>query len=109
MTISNAWASLTADSDGYLLSLRGEFDGLAQRLLDATYDELTASTPADLTVDLTGVTFLASNALGFLAIVREHLRTTAHTVTLHGPDRATLRALQIMGFDRRFTITSADT
>jgi anti-anti-sigma factor len=97
-------AVFSAEQGRLHLRLGGEMDLGAQPLLDKTYSQLVAADPGDLTVDLTHVTFLASNGLGFLAQAREHLHATGHTVTLHGPDRAALRALHIMGFDQYFTI-----
>lgn len=105
MTDAKAQALFDADGDRLHLRLRGEIDLAAQPLLDETYDELTSAEPLDLTVDLTEVTFLASNGLGFLARVRDHLESAGRTVTLHGPDHSALRALKLVGFDKFFTIT----
>ncbi len=80
---------------------------MAQPLLDEAYEKVAGAEPGDVLVDLTQVTFLASNGLGFLARIQTHAAVTGHTVTLQGPDRSVERVLQLMGFEKLFTITGA--
>lgn len=103
----HAQAVFSAEPGRLHLRLKGEIDLNSQPLLDKTYRQLVAAEPASLTVDLAEVTFLASNGLAFLGMVREQLHASGHEVTLDGPNHAVLRSLQIMGFDRYFTITDA--
>lgn len=101
---------LVGEEGGRLrIDLRGEVDMVAQPLLDEAYDKIAGVEPDDVLVDLTQVTFLASNGLGFLARVQAHAAAAGYTVTLQGPDRSVQRVLQLMGFDRLFTITEAPT
>jgi anti-sigma B factor antagonist len=94
------------DTDGrWQITLRGEIDLIAQPLLDDTARKITGADPAGILVDLTGVSFLASNGLGFLAQLSNHATPTGHTVTLHGPDRAIRRTIELLGFDTAFCIT----
>ena len=90
---------------GWRIHLRGEIDVTTDPELATTLAAVTAADSADILVDLTEVTFLASTGLGFLAQLRNHADTGGHAVTLHGPDRAARRALTLMGFDHVFTIT----
>ncbi len=108
MTNVHAQAVFSAEPDRLHIRLHGEIDLSAQPLLDKTYNQLVAAEPANLTIDLTEVTFLASNGLALLGMAREHLRASGHDVILRGPDSAVQRALRIMGFDRYFTITAAE-
>jgi anti-sigma B factor antagonist len=99
---------LISEEGGRLrLDLRGEIDLMAQPLLDDAYEEVAGAEPGDVLVDLSQVTFLASNGLGFLARIQTHAAATGHMVTLRRPDRSVERVLHLMGFDKVFTITEA--
>jgi anti-sigma B factor antagonist len=96
---------LSADTAGFRIELSGEIDMASRPQLDDAAAEITAHPPVDIVVDLTAVSFLGSDGLGFLAQLRNHVVASGHGVTLEGPNRAALRALQITGFDKVFTIT----
>jgi anti-sigma B factor antagonist len=62
-TIAREWA---ADGTAALLRLTGELDINAREDLQKVFEELLGSGAADIVVDLGGVTFLDSEALGAL-------------------------------------------
>lgn len=107
MTNLDADVQCVPDSDGsWRVEMHGDIDLNAQRLLDDALLQLTAVAPAAVVVDLSAVTFLASNGLGFLAAVGEHAERAGETVTLRSPNRVVHRALTVMGFDRTFPIVT---
>jgi anti-anti-sigma factor len=95
----------TDDGEDLRLVLHRDIDLAVHALLHDTMDKVTALPPSNLTVDLTNVTFLSSEGLGFLAGLNTYLNATGHTTTLHAPAPIVLRALQICGFDHAFRIT----
>jgi len=103
----DAHVQCIADADGaWRVEMRGEIDLNAQRQLDDALAQITAAAPAAVVVDLSGVTFLASNGLGFLAAIGEHAKLAGHTVTMSRPNHVAHRALTVVGFDRLYPIVT---
>ena len=97
-------AVVVADGDRLRVDLAGDLDLAVRPLLDDILGKITAAPPARVLVDLTEVTFLSSDALNFLARVRQHATSGGFDVTLAGARRSALRALEISGFTRAFLI-----
>jgi anti-anti-sigma factor len=97
-------AIVVSDGEGLRVELTGELDLAARAQLDDLLAKITSAPPCAVVIDLSAVTFLSSDALGFLAQIRNHADSGGHEVTLAGPDRVALRALQVSGFDRVFRI-----
>jgi anti-anti-sigma factor len=85
------------------IELDGEIDYGARDDLDVTLALVTAAEPADITVDLAGVSYLASEGLAFLVGLNNHV-APGHRVTLVSPRPIVARVLQISGFDSVFSV-----
>jgi anti-sigma B factor antagonist len=99
-------------ADGVLtLVLRGEIDISAASDVSVAGEQILAEAPAQLVVDLSGVTFLDSAGVG--AIVALHNATTGAN-TAHGPLQLLLRegppnvmrVLEIVGLSDAFERTA---
>jgi anti-sigma B factor antagonist len=97
-------AVVVSDGTGLRVELSGDLDLAVRGQLDDVVEKVAAAPAGPVVVDLTAVTFMGSDALGFLARLRRHVTTAGFEVTLVGPNRVALRALQVSGFDRVFTI-----
>ncbi|MDT4915455.1 MAG: hypothetical protein QOH89_155 [Pseudonocardiales bacterium] len=100
-------AVVVADGDRLRVDLVGDLDLAVRPLLEDILGKITAAPPVAIVVDLTAVTFLSSDALNFLARVRQHAATGGFEVTLAGARRAALRALEVSGFTQAFPIVEA--
>jgi anti-anti-sigma factor len=98
-------AAVVADGAGLRVDLAGDLDLAARELLDDALEKITAAPPSDVRVDLAAVTFLSSDALGFLARIRAHAQRGGFVVTLANPRRVALRAIQVSGFDQIFPVS----
>jgi anti-anti-sigma factor len=96
----------STDSVGFRIEMTGEIDMAARPQLEDAAAKIIASAPTNIVISLRGVTFLGSDGLGFFAKLRKHVEGSGYGVTLEGPNRTALRALQITGFDKVFTITT---
>jgi anti-anti-sigma factor len=94
-------------ADGLRIVLVGEIDLTNHARLKEAQAKVEASAPAGLTVDLSRATFIDSTTLGFFAKFSEYAKAAGHELTLYAPQRAVLRALTIVGFDRVMNIVPA--
>jgi anti-anti-sigma factor len=97
-------AVVVSDGPGLRVELSGDLDLAVRGQLDDVLEKVAAAPAGPVAVDLTAVTFLGSDALGFLARLRRHLAPAGFEVTLIGPNGVARRALQVSGFDRVFPI-----
>ena len=86
-----------------VVSLAGELDLYNASAVRETLLECCAEEPERLVVDLSGVTFLDSTALGVLIEARTKL-ANRRGFLLASPGLETRRALEISGLDRHFTV-----
>jgi len=91
-------------SDGYVVvSLAGELDLYNASTVRETLLECCAEHPDRLIVDLSGVKFIDSTALGVLIEARTRLENK-RSFLLAAPGLETRRALEISGLDRHFAV-----
>lgn len=95
--------------DGLRIYLVGEIDLTNHARLKEAQAVVEATSPKGLTVDLTNASFIDSTTLGFFAKFSEYARAAGEQLTLLAPQRAVLRALTIVGFDRVMHIVPAET
>lgn len=96
----------TSTADGVRVVLQGEIDLSCRDALDQAIAAITDAMPGTVRVDVTAVTFFASEGLGFLGraaniVVQQHHRQ----LTLHNPDHRVMRSLEIFGMQDQLTIT----
>src|SRR3954454_18881889 len=80
------------------IELEGEVDLAVRAELDGMLARVAAADPVDIAVDLSGVTYLASEGLAFLVGLHTHVGPLGHSVTLLSPSPIVARVLQISGF-----------
>lgn len=91
-------------NDGYVVvSLAGELDLYNASTVRETLLECCAERPDRLIVDLSGVKFIDSTALGVLIEARTRMENK-RSFLLAAPGLETRRALEISGLDRHFTV-----
>jgi anti-anti-sigma factor len=93
-------------ADGVRVVLAGEVDLSCSDLLADASAALADAMPSDVQLDVTDVTFLASEGLGFLAatsrlVVDQHRRS----LTLHNPGPTLQRTAKLCGILDRLTVT----
>jgi len=91
-------------SDGTIVvSLAGELDLYNAAAVREALLECCAESPERLIIDLSGVKFIDSTALGVLIEARTRL-TNRRGFLLAAPGLETRRALEISGLDRHFAV-----
>ncbi len=88
-----------------VMSLRGRFDFTAQgEYRDALERLMHHETVQDYEVDLAGVNYLDSSALGMLLVLRDRARRAGKDVTLSGAQGNVRQVLDIASFSRLFAL-----
>jgi anti-sigma B factor antagonist len=95
-------AGIERRNGAIVVQLVGELDLYNAPAIRAALLDATADGAGRLVVDLEGVRFIDSTALGVLAEIRSHLGGDAFA--LAAPPLVTRRALQISGLDRHFAV-----
>jgi anti-sigma B factor antagonist len=102
--IREAPVSGIARNDGStVVSLAGELDLYNAHEVREALLECAAETPTRLIVDLSGVEFIDSTALGVLIEARTRMENRRGFL-LAAPGMETKRALEISGLDRHFAV-----
>ena len=96
-------AGITRDDGSVVVSLAGELDLYNAHEVREALLECCAESPDRLVVDLSGVKFIDSTALGVLIEARTRLENRRGFL-LAAPGLETKRALEISGLDRHFTV-----
>jgi anti-sigma B factor antagonist len=89
------------------IALVGEIDIETAPRLQAAIDWIADSLPSDVTVDLSGTTFLDSTAMRFFVRLRKLVVGNGRDLALAAPQRAVARTLRHSGLDRLFDIAPA--
>lgn len=93
-----------SNGDG-LLWLSGRFDFNAHRDFRAACEQLMADVAVrDVTVDLGGVDYMDSSALGMLLVMRDKASIANKVVALANPRASVKQVLDIANFDKLFKI-----
>lgn len=92
--------------DTPVIQLRGRFDFSDFREFKETYESiLKKSSAVEIELDLSGVEYLDSSALGMLFLMRERAHSAGKKVVLSGPNSAVRGILEIANFNKLFTIS----
>jgi anti-sigma B factor antagonist len=102
--------SIATTKDGNVadIVIAGELDMYTAPQLRDTLVELTATGVRQVTVDLAGVNFVDSTALGVLVGGLKRLRQADGDLALRAPRPSALKVMEMTGLTRVFTITQAD-
>jgi anti-sigma B factor antagonist len=96
-------SGIARDEGSTVVSLAGELDLYNAHEVRETLLECCAETPTRLIVDLSGVKFIDSTALGVLIEARTRMQNRRGFL-LAAPGLETKRALEISGLDRHFAV-----
>lgn len=87
------------------IRLQGRFDFDVHRAFrEAFKTALAANDVREVEIDLSGVTYMDSSALGMLLLSRENASTVGKTVALARPTEAVRKILDVANFQKLFTI-----
>ena len=96
------------DADGTCLRVRGPVDyAEAQALVKAGQVLLRADSEGPLRLDLAGVSFMDSSALGALLQLREQAGGLGRVLELHNSSAPVLKILQATSLNRIFSLHTA--
>lgn len=97
-------ASVDVTEGRAVIRLEGRFDFNSHRDFREAVDAALASPASVVAVDLAGVEYLDSSALGMLLMLRDRAKSAAREVTLTGCRNAVKQILDIANFGKLFTI-----
>ena len=97
-------ASVTVAEGRAVIRLQGRFDFNSHRDFREAVDSALAAQASAITVDLAGVEYLDSSALGMLLMLRDRAKSAARDVTLANCRDAVKQILDIANFGKLFSI-----
>lgn len=98
--------SVNAASNTATICLSGHFAFDAHREFKAAYkNQLNDSKVGNIVIDLSGVEYLDSSALGMLMVLRDHVADAGKSLTLSNPSSIAARTFDIAGFYKMFSIS----
>ena len=96
---------VTVSGNTATINMSGRFDFNAQREFKEAYDpQLTNTTVTAVEINLSGVNYLDSSALGMLLMLRERATSAGKTLKLCNPTPSVAQILEIANFSKLFTI-----
>lgn len=95
---------LTEGDRGVILSLKGRFDFQSHQRFRGTVEKLIAAGKPFVTIDLSGVDFIDSSALGMLLLARESCKNAGGRIDLAYPQEYVNRVLKLCRFDEIFQV-----
>jgi len=98
-------ANISINNGQAVVKLAGRFDFNAHRDFRAAYEGLVENADVQsLIVDLEGVDYLDSSALGMLLVLRDKSSTGGKSVSLSNPRAGVKQVLDIANFGKLFEI-----
>lgn len=94
----------TTSGSVVMITLTGEIDLLVNDDLAAAMATAAAAQPADVAVDLDAVTFIGSQALGFLVQLHHLTAEQSRLTTLHRVPKPVRKAMVTVGLDLVFAL-----
>lgn len=87
-----------------VIRLDGRFDFNSHREFREAVDKATADSGQKVQVDLAGVDYLDSSALGMLLMLRDRAKGAGKEVSLAGPRGAVKQVIEIANFGKLFQV-----
>ncbi len=87
-----------------VIKLQGRFDFNAHREFREVVDKAMEATAREVNVDLSGVDYLDSSALGMLLMLRDKAKTASREVALVNCSGAVKQVLDIANFSKLFRV-----
>jgi anti-anti-sigma factor len=97
-------ASVTVTDGRAVILLQGRFDFNSHRDFREAVDKALESPGSTITVNLAGVEYLDSSALGMLLMLRDRAKGAAREVTLTGCRSTVKQILDIANFGKLFSM-----
>jgi anti-anti-sigma factor len=94
----------TAAGGVVTITLAGEIDLLTNDALEAALATAAEAQPADISIDLAGVTFIGSQALSFLVRLHHLTAENNRLTTLHSVPKPVRKAMVTVGLDLLFAL-----
>lgn len=85
------------------LELKNELDAFAIETLRGDFERL-GNSEQDIDLDFNQVTFIDSSGIGALVFLFKRLRTTKHTLRLHGVQGQPLELIQYLRIDKSIQV-----
>lgn len=101
MTVTSNYSQST---DTLTISIAGNFGFDTHKEFRATYADLPPSTTRKFIIDLSGVSYMDSAALGMLLVLRERSGGESSNIKLKGATDSVQKILDISRFEQLFTI-----
>ncbi|MCB1906380.1 MAG: STAS domain-containing protein [Rhodocyclaceae bacterium] len=99
-------ASVHSNDDAAVIRLAGRFDFNSHReFRDAVEKSLDGAVAKPIRVELGGVTYLDSSALGMLLMLRDKAKAANRAVSLSGAQGNVKQVLDIANFGKLFSIS----
>ncbi|MCX7194079.1 MAG: STAS domain-containing protein [Proteobacteria bacterium] len=99
--------STTSMSDRAVIRLAGRFDFNDHRTFKAAYEPLLQQAGLKtVEIDMAGIEYLDSSALGMMMLMRERAQAAGKTVVLSRPSSTVAQILDIANFSKLFSIIS---
>jgi anti-anti-sigma factor len=97
--------NVTALSNTATIYLSGYFSFDAHRAFKAAYiNHLEDAKIGNIVINLSGVKYLDSSALGMLLLLRDHVMAASKSLILSSPSSIAARTFDMAGFHKMFTI-----
>jgi len=94
-----------SDNGTTTILLRGRFDFTAHRLFKQTYEvALADKNVREVVLNMSGVEYLDSSALGMLLILRDRAGEASKSVALGDCSSSVKEVLRVANFDKLFTL-----
>lgn len=91
--------------DRVVIKLAGRFDFNEHRVLKAAYEPVLQQTGIkSVEIDMAGIEYLDSSALGMLMLMRERAQAAGKTAVISHPNSTVAQILEIANFGKLFTI-----
>ena len=104
LTQSHVVVQTAKFGDVHIVTASGELDFYGAGSLEAELHRVQEDRGSNVIVDLLGVPFLDSTALGVLVATAKHLRALGGRLALVSDDPRTLRVFQVTGLDGIFVL-----
>jgi anti-anti-sigma factor len=97
-------ANLTNQDGKSVIVMQGRFDFNAHREFREAVDRAVKEAPGVIQIDLEGVDYLDSSALGMLLMLRDKAKNAGKEVVLAGARGSVKQVIEIANFGKLFTL-----
>lgn len=91
-----------------ILRLSGRFDFRARHVFQTAMEEIKKTTPREIILNLTQVSFIDSAALGLMALSYEKLNSANQRLILVASQGYVLKVLELANFQKKMSIVATE-